>query len=185
MIKRILFLMLFSTVVVSGCSNNPVAPDRSPAVFSELFTFQLALWIADPSLGDPTQIPTDVPVGDLVSHDLIPLCASFTLSAFDVFIEPEEWGIWMESSTIDRTAADFEPSDWDDWLVSFKMDDSKIRRVHSDPTYDLKDISLRIDPLNNFEPSDWDDWLEMFDFEPSDWDDWLVSATIEDLADLN
>jgi hypothetical protein len=184
MIKRILFMTLFSVVVMSGCNNNPVAPDRSTSTFSELYTFQLALYLADPSLGDPSQIPTDVTVGNLVSSELIPYCASYTLAAFDVYIEPEDWDIREGSAIIERTTADFEPSDWDDWLVSFKVDDSKIRRSPANTDY-LKSISQRIDPLNNFEPSDWDDWLEMHDFEPSDWDDWLVSATIEDLADLN
>lgn len=185
MFKRILFVMLFSAVVVSGCSTNPVAPDRSTTVFTEFYTFQLALSIADPSLGDPSGIPTNVPIGNIVSHDLIAYSASYTLAAFDVFYEPSDWDDWMELASVDRTAADFEPSDWDDWLVSYKMDDSKIRRAQTGFHYDLKALAQRIDPMGDFEPSDWDDWMVMSDFEPSDWDDWLVTATIEDLANLN
>jgi hypothetical protein len=185
MIKRILFVMLLSLVVASGCSTNPVAPDRSTNVFSELYTFQLALSIAVPSLGDPSRIPTNVPIGNLVSQDLMPYCASYTLAAFDVFYEPSDWDDWLESATVDRNASDFEPSDWDDWLVYSKLDNSQIRKAHVAIGDKLKSISLRIDPMNDFEPSDWDDWLMSGQFEPSDWDDWLVNATIQDLANLN
>ena len=98
--------------------------------------------------------------------------------------EPSDWDDWMGYDIQLRAAANYEPSDWDDWMSVPKIGTPAIRHARSDNGW-LERISEIIDPLGNYEPSDWDDWMTYGDYEPSDWDDWMVTATIDDLTNLN
>lgn len=191
MIKIELTIIAVLLLMVYGCSNQPVTPDRVTSDYNpEVKTFQLALVLAGADYPDPSSIPTDVPTIELIDPAQFGYFASYALAAFDVYYEPSDWDDWLESATIDRGVANYEPSDWDDWMVSYETGNGVIplRRATESASSDndwLVYISKKIDPLGAYEPSDWDDWLESGAYEPSDWDDWLTTATIDDLTNLN
>jgi hypothetical protein len=181
MFRNLCLLTLVTILLAAGCSNSPTEPVRTTTGFeSPVFTFQLAMYFADPSLGLPERIPVDVPTGSLISSRNSHLFASYALSAFDVYYEPADWDDWV---TTCRWSQNYEPADWDDWMSIGAGNRADIRRgssVYSDLIF----ISKKIDPMNQYEPADWDDWLTSGNYEPADWDDWLTSATLSDIAAL-
>ncbi|MCD6217433.1 hypothetical protein J7L05_06195 [bacterium] len=187
MTKYKLIIVAVLLLALYGCSNQPVTPDRITSEFNpEAKTFQLALVLAGADYPNPERIPTDVPTIELINPAQFGYFASYALAAFDIYWEPSDWDDWMGYEIQPRTATDYEPSDWDDWMSAPKIGIPAIRRAHdsSDSEW-LEKISEIIDPLGDYEPSDWDDWMSLGNYVPSDWDNWLVTATIDDLTNLN
>ncbi len=208
MTKYKLIIVAVLLLALYGCSNQPVTPDRITSEYNpEAKTFQLALVLAGAEFTNPERIPTDVPTIELINPAQFGYFASFALAAFDVYYEPSDWDDWMGYEIPPRTTTNYEPSDWDDWMgyeippriiTNYEPSDwddwmsipkvgiPAIRRTHNcSDSGKLEKISEMIDTLGAYEPSDWDDWMSLGDYEPSDWDDWLVTATIDDLTNLN
>ena len=189
MIKALLPVTLLALFFTLGCSSSPMEPNRSSAGLTpQTYPFQMAVMIVCPDFQNPSQVPTNVPIHNLIPADQFPTYASFALAAFDVYYEPSDWDDWLyEITNGEHRKAAFEPTDWDDWLLNQGLTGAPgLRKVHSvDSSASwLALIGKKIDPQNLYEPSDWDDWLSQ-GYQPADWDNWLYNQTIDDIAALN